>query len=322
MAGDVRRLHFSTSDMPPQDRVAIWREVIGHAVLRLEIEPLRDVPFQADVTLQGVPGLAMLQGVISGSRSGRTPALLCDGIDDFGLVVNLAGPYLIGQRGRELVLGDGEATIFSCAEVNSFMHRPPGRVLAMRVPRTALAPLVVGAEDSFLRRIDSTTPALRLLINYIDLVRDDLAAASSEMQRVIVSHIHDIVALAIGATSEATDIAHGRGVPAARLHTIKKYVADNLAHADLSVATVAARQGVTPRYVQMLFEADATTFSEFVLSQRLIRAHQLLGDPRLANRTVASIAFMVGFGDLSYFNRSFRQRFGVTPSEVRLSGTP
>src|SRR3981081_4106255 len=98
----------------------------------------------------------------------------------------------------------------------SCIGRPAG-FSPWRVPRTALAPLVVGAEDSFLRRIDSNMPALRLLINYIDLVRGEFAAASPEMQRVIVSHIHDIVALAIGATSEATDIARGRGVPVARL---------------------------------------------------------------------------------------------------------
>jgi len=322
MAGDVRRLHFSTGNLPPQDRIAIWREVIGHAVLRLEIEPLQDIPFEADVSLQGMPGLAILSGVISGSRSGRTAALLSDGVDDVGLVVNLAGPYLIGQGERELVLSDGEATTFSCAEINSFMHRPPGRVLAMRVPRAALAPLIVGAEDSFLRRIESNTPALKLLINYFGLVRHELAAASPEMRRAIVTHIHDLVALAIGATADAANIAHGRGVPAARLRAIKKDIADNFGRADLSVSTVAARHGVTPRYVQMLFEADASTFSEFVLSQRLSRAHQLLSDPRLASRTVASIAFMAGFGDLSYFNRCFRRRFGATPSDVRPSGTP
>ena len=32
---------------------------------------------------------------------------------------------------------------------------------------------------------------------------------------------------------------------------------------------------------------------------------------------VSSIAYDVGFGDLSYFNRTFRRRFDVTPSQVR-----
>jgi transcriptional regulator GlxA family with amidase domain len=48
-----------------------------------------------------------------------------------------------------------------------------------------------------------------------------------------------------------------------------------------------------------------------------MRAHQMLTDPRLANRPVISVAFDTGFQDLSYFNRTFRRRFGGTPSEVR-----
>jgi AraC-like DNA-binding protein len=40
-------------------------------------------------------------------------------------------------------------------------------------------------------------------------------------------------------------------------------------------------------------------------------------DPRRINQSIASLAFEVGFGDLSYFNRAFKRFYGVTPSEVR-----
>jgi AraC-like DNA-binding protein len=56
-----------------------------------------------------------------------------------------------------------------------------------------------------------------------------------------------------------------------------------------------------------------------VLDQRLARAYRLLGDPRCADHTVSAIAFAAGFGDLSYFNRSFRRTFGASPTEVRLA---
>jgi transcriptional regulator GlxA family with amidase domain len=69
----------------------------------------------------------------------------------------------------------------------------------------------------------------------------------------------------------------------------------------------------------MLFDGDATTFSEFVLLARLNRAHRMLTDPQFSDRTVSSLAFETGFGDLSYFNRSFRRRYGATPSDVRSS---
>ena len=50
---------------------------------------------------------------------------------------------------------------------------------------------------------------------------------------------------------------------------------------------------------------------------RLARAHRMLTDPRHVGRPVSAIAFDVGFGDLSHFNRTFRRRYGATPSDVR-----
>ncbi|MGH7067950.1 MAG: helix-turn-helix domain-containing protein, partial [Acetobacteraceae bacterium] len=58
-------------------------------------------------------------------------------------------------------------------------------------------------------------------------------------------------------------------------------------------------------------------FSRFILDQRVSRAHRMLTDPRRAQRNISSLAFETGFGDLSYFNRVFRRRYGATPSEVR-----
>ena len=85
----------------------------------------------------------------------------------------------------------------------------------------------------------------------------------------------------------------------------------------MSVATVAARRGVTQRYVHKLFEAEVAAFSEFVLVRRLEFARRLLADRRLLSRSITSIAFDAGFSDLSHFNRAFRRRFNATPTEAR-----
>jgi AraC-like DNA-binding protein len=59
------------------------------------------------------------------------------------------------------------------------------------------------------------------------------------------------------------------------------------------------------------------TFTDYVLAQRLARAHHMLTDPRRAGEKISNVARDVGFGDLSYFNRAFRHRYGETPSGVR-----
>jgi AraC-like DNA-binding protein len=108
-------------------------------------------------------------------------------------------------------------------------------------------------------------------------------------------------------------------VSAARLHAIKADILDDLGRHDLSLAGIAARHGVSPRYVQMLFEREGMTFSQFLLDRRLARAHRMRSDPQCASRTISAIAYASGFGDLSHFNRAFRRRYGESPSDVRSS---
>lgn len=72
--------------------------------------------------------------------------------------------------------------------------------------------------------------------------------------------------------------------------------------------------------MRKLFESEGTSLSDFMLAQRLERAHRLLSDPRQAGSTITAISFEVGFNDLSYFNRAFRRRFALTPTDVRAAG--
>ena len=109
----------------------------------------------------------------------------------------------------------------------------------------------------------------------------------------------------------------GRACAPRELNAIKTEILNGLNSHKLSLAGLAARQGVTQRHVQMLFESDGTTFSRFLLDQRLKRAHRMLGNPLLAAQTISAIAYEAGFGDLSHFNRAFRRHYGETPSDVR-----
>jgi AraC-like DNA-binding protein len=312
-----RPVRLSLDDAPERERPALYREFFGRSLFRLDVEPLRDRTLEVDVTLQKLPGLHLFWGKLHGSRNQRTRAFLADGVDDFTLLVNLGGPYRVCQRQRELVLGDGEATFMTCAEPVSFAHHPPGDVLALQVPRAPFAPLVTGVEDCYLRCIPRDTPALRLLIDYVEIARDEETIASEQLQHLIVSHVYDLAAVALGATRDAAQAARGRGVRTARLHAIKDDIGKNLDRPDLSLAALAVRHRCTPRCVQRLFEAEGTNFTEYVLGQRLARAHRMLSDPRRGGEKITSTAYDAGFADVSYFNRAFRKRYGMAPSDLR-----
>jgi AraC-like DNA-binding protein len=133
----------------------------------------------------------------------------------------------------------------------------------------------------------------------------------------MVAHLYDLMAVALGATRDAAEVARDGGVRAARLYAIKQDIARSLDQPGLSVAALANRYRCTPRSLQRLFETEGTTLTEYVLLQRLARAHRLLVDPRRVGEKISAIAFDCGFGDVSYFNRVFRRHYGAAPSDVR-----
>src|SRR5262249_35019771 len=159
--------------------------------------------------------------------------------------------------------------------------------------------------DSLLRTIPCTTPALGLLTDYVEFAWQERTLANAGLQQLVTSHLYDLMAVAIGATQDAMETAQGGGLRAARLHAIKQDIASHLDRADLSVLALAERHRCTERCVQRLFEMEGTTFTEYVLAQRLARAHRMLSDPRRDGDKICTIAYDCGFGDVSYFNRVF-----------------
>ena len=246
----------------------------------------------------------------------RTRELLADGNDDVVFAVPPTAANMLSHRGRELS-PIRDAVLLSAADVLRIDVASGSQCPMVTLSRQRLALLVPGLEDAFMRPVPQDTAALQLLTRYVRLFDDQQSLAIPELRSLVVNHVYDLVALALGATRDAAAIANGRGVRAARLHAIKTEILNGLNRHELSLAGLAARQGVTPRHVQMLFESDGTTFSRFVLDQRLARAHHMLNSPLLAERTISTIAYEAGFGDLSHFNRAFRRRYGETPSDVR-----
>jgi AraC-like DNA-binding protein len=308
-------LRFSTAELPERDRVEVFREVFGRAILRIEMDPLAGEPLDVDMTLRSIEGFGLASGSLSPMRN-RHVASLSDN-DDLVLVVIASGLGVVEQCGRQAEISDGAAVLTANGEAGVFTGHTATRLVNFRLNRSLLSARMRGVDQALAQPIARETAALRLLVNYAGVLTHADAVATPELRRAIVDHMHDLAAVALGGTREAVEVASRRGVRAARLRAIKGDIRGNLAAHDLSVSMLAKRHGVTPRYVQMLFEDEGTTFSEFVLGERLSRAHRMLVDVRYLHLKVSEIAYSAGFSDLSYFNRRFRSRFGMTPREAR-----
>ncbi len=308
---------FSTEALPPRDRMAIWRDVYGRTVIRVDMQPLAETPFRVDASVQALAGTMLARIGTSPLHGERTAELVRDCRDDIGVLVPLDAPAVASQRGSDISLTPGDAVVWRCDEVSSIRFPAATHYLNIVIPDKVLTPLVCDRNALRLTTISAGNAALRLLREYIQLVEAHGDLKDDETRHVIAAHIHDLVALAVGATRDAAAVAAGRGVRSARLRAIKADIVANLGQRELSLGEIAARNGISSSYVRKLFGEEGTSFSEFTLHRRLAKAHRALTDPRLAERTISTIAFESGFGDLSYFNRAFRRRYGASPSDMR-----
>jgi AraC-like DNA-binding protein len=125
----------------------------------------------------------------------------------------------------------------------------------------------------------------------------------------------NLAALSVGATEEARmgqRSSARRGLYAA----IVRFIETNLADPRLSAPAVAMHFGISVRYLHRLFEESDKSFGQVVLERRLLRCARDLGGASVDTR-ISDVAYRWGFGDISYFNKSFRQRFGSSPREYR-----
>jgi AraC-like DNA-binding protein len=283
--------------------------------VQLSFELHGDRPLDAEMTVQGFPGLRRATMASTADvRLVRPRPKLADGEDDVCLIINEGSGLSITQRRfrSDAEPGDGVLLVYREAAVLDF--RQMGYT-AIRVPIAALAPLTRNIPALAGARVPRETPALRLLLAYLASL--PATADDPRLNALVAGHAYDLMALAIGATRDAAEQARS-SVRAARLAAIRNDLRQDPA---LTLDDLARRQGVSPRYVQMLFEATGTTFSGFVLDLRLEAARHMLASPRYADWSITAIALEAGFGDLSYFNRRFRQRYQGTPTAIRAEGS-
>ncbi|OFZ59420.1 MAG: hypothetical protein A3D92_08170 [Bacteroidetes bacterium RIFCSPHIGHO2_02_FULL_44_7] len=96
---------------------------------------------------------------------------------------------------------------------------------------------------------------------------------------------------------------------------LKMILEERLDDSNLSVNELAQKMGYGRNRLQKeLKSLTGVTPVEFIRSYRLEEARKMLSNKALS---ISEVAYAVGFSNLSYFTRSFKQEFGRLPSEIQ-----
>ena len=110
------------------------------------------------------------------------------------------------------------------------------------------------------------------------------------------------------------EVSDENSLPMRMVENLDSYIRENCSD-EISNTEIGAIFGYHPFYVsRVLKEKKGITLRQYIIAYRLKASKRLL---ELTKMSMAEIAEETGFTDASYFTKTFRQAFGMTPKEWR-----
>ena len=113
---------------------------------------------------------------------------------------------------------------------------------------------------------------------------------------------------------KVAETADEHALPARMVEALDNYIRDNCSD-EISNTEIGAIFGYHPFYVsKVLKDKKGQTLRQYIISYRLKAAKRAL---ELTDKSTAEIAEENGFTDASYFAKTFKSAFGITPKDYR-----
>jgi AraC family transcriptional regulator, positive regulator of tynA and feaB len=236
-----------------------------------------------------------------------------DGRDMYFLVVQAAGNSVVEQSSGIAHLAAGDVTLIDSDRPSTLYYaKKPAHIVSLRIPKKTIISHL-GFEPRTAALGDAGSFMTKALANLlIQVTALEQQYGDNARGHFLSCAILDLIGSLF--LTHADDLVPS-SVQNARLYArICAIVKQKFLDPDLTSSAVAAEAGISLRYVQKLFAARDNSCSSYIQACRLDHAARLLaGRQRMAAKTtIAEIAYLSGFRDLTHFSRAFRERFKCT----------
>lgn len=305
---------FSTDPFPRAAKVAFWNRLANETFVDLSVDPASRDAFRGELSRASVGALGLAIAKSSPAAVHRTPGHPGRRPQEepvFFLHLQGRGRSICEQDGRQALLAPGDFAICDADRPYSLRFGEANEMFVAKIPSRLVRQRVARAETKVAVRMAGDGVRTGLLSSFMRGACSQPDGVGDLAWCDVVSHtVLELLELAYGDPPE-DDGARGR----LRRRACAMIEAE-LCDPALTPAAIAAALGVTPRYLQMAFADMRVTPSDYIRDHRLDLASRILAVDGSAP-PITGLALEVGFGDLTYFSRAFRNRFGITPSAYR-----
>ncbi len=304
-----------------EDSLKVWRDIACDLFVPLQIDPMGKDPFRWDMYDTDFGDISLTDLSLSPQDVQRSNKHIGGSSTDYFLLsVQVEGMATIAQDGRHVRLAPGDGVLYDTKRPYMLVFEHDMRQHILRVPRDMLLSAIPGMNDAVARRISGTFSLGALLGSTIRHYIDGAANFEPSERANLSNSLLDLLAVTIG----KFDAMQMEKEPSNRVATrarIDAFIAKNLKNADLSVAMISSRTGLSIRALHRLFKATGDeTLSRFITKRRLEHCAAELADPG-QRKTITELCLDWGFSDSAHFSRAFRTHYGLTPREFRSGST-
>lgn len=309
---------LTTELVRPRERIEFWRDVVCSTFVELDTDPLCDAPKFHGIIEDTPLGKGKISRVVTAAQHvERSPACLRGSDSDVYLLsLQMTGRGLVRQAGREAWLDPGDFALYDTARTYQLHFDASLAQLVVRIPRALMTRHLPFAEHLTARRISGAQGLGRVTRRFLSSIADEIEMMNTASDEGLLEIFLELLGQSalermgrtgsIASTPRATLIAR-----------IKEFILDHLTDPELRPPVIAKAHGISPRYLNKLFERERCTVSRWIWRKRLERCRQLLADPRYANKTISEIAFLYGYNNMAHFSRTFRDEFKCSPRAYR-----
>ena len=135
--------------------------------------------------------------------------------------------------------------------------------------------------------------------------------------QIEASIVAAMVNLLIGICSPLKTSTEKQGNRPTLLRLALRYIDTNYLDPKISPSTIAAKLNISQSYLYDIFAAQNISVSDEIWDRRISRAHKMLQEPSLSDKSISEIASACGFTSQAHFSRRFKDRYGISPMAFR-----
>jgi len=307
--------YFTTDAYPGNHRAAAWIKTLAQFSLkakRLDDGSNLHASARWIISPLGISFARLSSSPQEFSSGSETPK------DGIWLALHLEGRARLRSSDGEIMLAPGDIAYGPLRTDFGMCFDTDFQQFFVKIPRSVLDSRLMSLSTTFrVGSIPGRSGFGHVFAGMLGSIAETIDKLDANQFQPVEIALTEFLATCLVSEVSTSKLRGATATQMAILNRICQQIEARLGEHELSRDSIAEAEGISPRYVQKLFENAGETFAHYLRLRRLERCRSELVNPLYAHLSITDICFRWGFNDSAHFSRAFREQYGTSPRAYR-----